>query len=244
MKQLSEINPGRKTKYGLIFSENRVFLSRNPWIHHVCCCLSLYTSTDRKSKRRYGNFIILFHFWLSSSANQLRFYAGESIKNINLMTFKQTGASNVHKCPNSTRSRHSIMCMDFSVRMCITVENQMPISLKKIFFWSIVDLQCCVKFRCTAEWISYTYIHFYLDYFPIQVITEYWVQFHVLYNMSLLGIKCPCLNWGLHVRRHSSSWWQSLWKTPQIPYWLPLVHLSQLAKFTDWKGKAINREPI
>ena len=147
MKQLSEINPGRKTKYGPVFSENRVFLSRNPWIHHVCCCLSLYTSTDRKSKRRYRNFIILFHFWLSSSANQLRFYAGESIKNINLMTFKQTGASNVHKCPNSTRSRHSIMCMDFSVRMCITAENQMPISLKKNFFleYSWFTMLCWVQ---------------------------------------------------------------------------------------------------
>ena len=29
------------------------------------------------------------------------------------------------------------------------------------FYWSLVDLQCCVRFRCTAKWISYmyTYIH-------------------------------------------------------------------------------------
>ena len=27
-----------------------------------------------------------------------------------------------------------------------------------IFFnWSLVDLQCCVSFRCTAKWFSYTY---------------------------------------------------------------------------------------
>ena len=36
-------------------------------------------------------------------------------------------------------------------------------------YWSVVDLQCCVSFRCTAKWISYTYtyIHSFLDSFPI-----------------------------------------------------------------------------
>jgi len=37
------------------------------------------------------------------------------------------------------------------------------------FYWSIVDLQCCISFRCTAKWISYicTYIHSFSDSFPI-----------------------------------------------------------------------------
>ena len=32
-----------------------------------------------------------------------------------------------------------------------------------IFFfnWSIVDLQCCVSFRCTAKWVSYICIFFF-----------------------------------------------------------------------------------
>ena len=37
------------------------------------------------------------------------------------------------------------------------------------FYWIIVDLQCCVSFRCTAKWFSYTYtyIHSFSDPFPI-----------------------------------------------------------------------------
>ena len=33
-----------------------------------------------------------------------------------------------------------------------------------IFYWSIVDLQCCVSFRCTAKWISYTYTYIHSFY--------------------------------------------------------------------------------
>ena len=37
----------------------------------------------------------------------------------------------------------------------------------KNFYWSIVDLQCCVSFRCTAKWMSYTYTytHFFCFWF-------------------------------------------------------------------------------
>ena len=55
------------------------------------------------------------------------------------------------------------------------------------FYWRIVDLHCCVSFQYTAKWFShtYTYIHFFRS-FLIQVITEYWVDFSVLYRALLI----------------------------------------------------------
>ena len=43
-----------------------------------------------------------------------------------------------------------------------------PCILLKKFYWSIVDLQCCVSFCHTVKWISYmyTYVHSFLDSFP------------------------------------------------------------------------------
>ena len=68
--------------------------------------------------------------------------------------------------------------------------------------WSIVNLQCCVSFRCTAKWFSYIYIHTHIcihfqilfhctfsDSFPFfSIITRYWVEFPVLYSRSSLFI--------------------------------------------------------
>ena len=51
------------------------------------------------------------------------------------------------------------------------------------FNWSIVDLQCCASFWCTAEWFSYIYSFSYS--FPLWFITGHWIQFLVLHSRTL-----------------------------------------------------------
>ena len=56
-----------------------------------------------------------------------------------------------------------------------------------LIYWSIVDLQGCISYRCTAKWISHTYKYVH-SLFPIQIITNYWVDFPVLYSRFSLII--------------------------------------------------------
>ena len=55
----------------------------------------------------------------------------------------------------------------------------------KIFYWSMVALQCCVSLHCTTKWISHTHtgIPFLLDFPPIQVTTVHQVEFPEPYSM-------------------------------------------------------------
>ena len=57
-------------------------------------------------------------------------------------------------------------------------------SYKNLFYWSIVDLQHCVSFWCTAKWFRYVYI----CSFPLWFITGYWIQLPVLYSRTSLLI--------------------------------------------------------
>ena len=73
------------------------------------------------------------------------------------------------------------------------------------FYWSVVDLHCCVNFRYAAKGISYAYtsIHSFSYSFPIQPITEYWVDLPVVYMHFYIctysvAQSCPTL-W-LHTR--------------------------------------------
>ena len=45
-----------------------------------------------------------------------------------------------------------------------------------------------VSICCSSKWSSYTYIHSFLDFVTIKAITEYWIEFPVLYSRFLLVI--------------------------------------------------------
>ena len=45
-----------------------------------------------------------------------------------------------------------------------------------LFYWCIVDLQCCVNFYCTEKWPSYTYTHSFSYSFPLWFIIGYWTS--------------------------------------------------------------------
>ena len=67
---------------------------------------------------------------------------------------------------------------------------------------SIVDLQYCASFKCTVKWLSYAHTHthththtypFFLGFFFHTMITECWVEFPVLYLLSILYLAvCIC----------------------------------------------------
>ena len=67
--------------------------------------------------------------------------------------------------------------------------NALPL-FKKNFVWSIVDFQCCVSFRCTAEWISYkyTYIHSFIFFRFFSHIDHYRALSRVPYAIQLVLI--------------------------------------------------------
>ena len=69
-----------------------------------------------------------------------------------------------------------------------------------LFYWNLVNLQCCITLKCSAKWFSYIYIK-YIYYFPSwfihhrilnilwileNSIIEYWLLCPVLYSRTLL----------------------------------------------------------
>ena len=80
----------------------------------------------------------------------------------------------------------------FQVSLWSNVPFFLPLFLSSFdFCWSTVDLQYCVRFSVQqSESVIYLslYITSFLDSFPIWAITEYWVEFPVLYSRSLLVV--------------------------------------------------------
>ena len=72
--------------------------------------------------------------------------------------------------------------------------NSHPITAVSILFLKILLVYSCfttfVSFYCTGKWISHTYTYTlsFLDFLPIWVATEYWIEFPELYNKFSLVI--------------------------------------------------------
>ena len=55
-----------------------------------------------------------------------------------------------------------------------TIPSGLHSFLKKNFYWSIVDLECCVNFCCIAKWLSCTHAYNLFYSFSLWFITGYW----------------------------------------------------------------------
>ena len=105
-------------------------------------------------------------------------------------------------------------------RLIITLSSYLN-SLKKLFYWCIVDLQC-VHICYTENWFNYTHTHThmyilsFLCSLPLWLIKRYWIWFPVLYSRNLFIL--PMHN-GLHLLIPNS---QST-PPPPPPLWQPQV---------------------
>ena len=89
-------------------------------------------------------------------------------------------------CPCSP---YSIYHTVWSLQVCFLVR----LWILLLFYWSIIDLQCCLSFWHTAKWLSYTYLHAYTYSFsfsfPLWFITGFWI--HSL--CCTVGPCCLCI---------------------------------------------------
>ena len=78
----------------------------------------------------------------------------------------------------------------FSLFLCKLLKNF-------LLFWDIVDLQCCVHFRCIAKWFHYTYI-------VVQSLSHVWLcalhvlqhtRLHLELSFRVCSHMCPLSQW-------------------------------------------------
>ena len=87
-----------------------------------------------------------------------------------LSTFRQPALTNTWPCRRENEGlvrRPQIKISERSFKLVTSPTFQrswagdlLIVDLKKKFYCSIIDLQCCVSFRCTAKWICYIFVHF------------------------------------------------------------------------------------
>ena len=81
---------------------------------------------------------------------------------------------------------HDVMVLPECVNLVLglaQLENiQIFIFSQILFYWSIVDLQCCVNFCCSAKWFSFIYIFIYI--YVYTYIYKH-IAFHILFHCGL-----------------------------------------------------------
>ena len=65
---------------------------------------------------------------------------------------------------------------------------------KNLFYWSIVDLQCCANFYYKAKWFSYTHTHTHRFFYKI---FNNLIVFGCAGSSLLHGLFSSCSKWGL-----------------------------------------------
>ena len=64
--------------------------------------------------------------------------------------------------------------------------------LLKKFYWSMIDIQCCVNFYCTAKWFSFTYI-----YIPFYILFHYGLSQDAEYSSLCYTVGPCCLRYAM-----------------------------------------------
>ena len=57
---------------------------------------------------------------------------------------------------------------------CIGRWVLLPLISPRKPYWSLVELEYCVNYFCTAKWMSYTYVLFFI-FFSVMVYRRYWI---------------------------------------------------------------------
>jgi len=81
-----------------------------------------------------------------------------------------------------------------------------------LFYWSIVDLQCCVSFRCTSKWFRYILYIYTYTYIHILFILINSFRYSVSVSMSSQNENCFVSPFSIHAlisftRLFTVSWY-------------------------------------
>ena len=134
--------------------------------------------------------------------------------------------------------------------------KEFPYIFKINFYWSIVNLQCCISFSCTVKWAcyEYTYIHSLLDlFFPyrsLQSIEQSSLCYTEVLIQSVSQFSCSLVSDSLwpHESQHGVVHHQLLEFTPTHVHWVgdaiqpshplsspsPVFNLSQHQGLFQW----------